>query len=124
MTTMTIERNDIRDAIRDAMKEIWTYGDGWAYARVYPDGHVSTGREVSQSIPEAEYFRRDPRPVTFFSRTAKPGDRYTQWMEDIDGLSDEEIADRIEDAIGDLDLDEEMDAAIEAIEEAGYEVSR
>ena len=65
------------------------HAKNWHALRVWPDGKISVIEEVSQSIPESEYFGHHPHPFTFlveggncFSPEAHSG---WAWVEDENG---------------------------------------
>jgi hypothetical protein len=60
--------------------------NNYAFVRVAPDGSVYSGRDVSPSTPESEYFRHKPHPITVWSvrgfRSAQTGDQgIFEWQE-------------------------------------------
>jgi hypothetical protein len=68
--TTTINLEDVKDAIRTTYAEGVKFGQHWWFVRVWPDGHISSGCEASQTVPESEYYRRgNPHPVTVWSET-------------------------------------------------------
>ena len=69
-----ISLDDVMAAIRRQMIELWKRGQHWHYVRVYPDGSIVEGLEVSPCYPESEYFQRgNPWPVTVWSETGRNG---------------------------------------------------
>ena len=64
----TISRDDIYRTVADQFRESLRRGGGlWYYVRVWPDGEITAGVEVSPCYPESEYFGRKPHAVTIWS---------------------------------------------------------
>jgi hypothetical protein len=84
---VTISRNELENALLRRMVLSWKNGGGrWHYVRVWPDGSITDGIEVSETLPESEYFHRgNPHPVTVWSETsnftAGPQDGIFEWLE-------------------------------------------
>lgn len=85
-TTVKINANELKDAIRKEYIGGRITGRHWHFVRVWPDGHISHGSEASPCYPESEYYRKgNPPPVTVWSQTfseaAGPGDGEFDWIE-------------------------------------------
>lgn len=129
----TVAREEIQSAIEACYAEAWRTGSGWVYARAYPDGEIITGREVSRLIPETEYYRREPHPVTFFDKPVRPGDCWSAWGEVYDaegnllpsweGYTEEQVIEElINQGLDDLDLTNDLKEAFGLLEDAGYTI--
>ena len=84
-TKTTVSGDEVRDAIRRASMNAYRTGRNWHYVRVWPDGSVVVGEEVSKCLPESEYFGRAPHPVTVWSMQSNyastPDDGIFDWLE-------------------------------------------
>lgn len=84
----TISRTDLENAVREQLHEMYAGGNNEHYVRVWPDGVITRGEEVSKCLPESEYFGRDPHPVTIWlgrGESVGPDAGLYYWIEDADG---------------------------------------
>ncbi len=83
--TATVFRDDLHAAIREAYRAADRAGRNYHYVCVYPDGSIVVGEEVSECVPESEYYGRAPHPVTVWadqsSYSATPADGVYEWEE-------------------------------------------
>ncbi len=95
----TVSRDELREAVRTAYRNADRRGQHWHYVRVYPDGRIVAGVEVSVCVPESEYYGRAPHPVTVWSEqshySSTPADGVYEWEEcehaaDADFYADDE----------------------------------
>ena len=40
----------------------------WNYLRIYPDGEIIRGEDISPCYPESEYFHKEKHPITFWEK--------------------------------------------------------
>jgi hypothetical protein len=145
ITSVRISRTELEAAIAQRWLKALCGNRNWFFVRVWPDGTISEGQEVSKLLPEREYFRVGNHwPVTVWSMDADgcPGpedgvflwedceeEEASFWCDAQRQESHHEKTERFclpcrlsDTLIEPLDVSADVQKAVAALEEAGYTV--
>lgn len=86
-------KGQVIESVIEALRDCAAGVQGWHYVRVYRDGTIIRGREVSKCIPQSEYFGEDgcPNTIWSFQNSGMKSNDSFEWDEQDFSPTDDEI---------------------------------